>query len=353
MTDKLTELRVIFEHRWSIHVSAILETLRSAGLPEVFIADSREFLLRRGKRIRPLLFLATCEQLNNQGVEAVSKEPFLNAALGLELLHAFVLVHDDVIDRSTTRRGLPSLHNMYCRHFQDPQSGTHTAQSMAVVLGDVLFAEAFNRIITATSGTPHQHAIEFLFLEVVRDTGIGELRDIQMSCEPLENFTESDVTRMYWLKTTRYTIELPLVLAYLMTGGSEEHVKVLTKYAELVGLAFQILNDLSELDSSQTQTNGDILDDKKTWLMVRMMESLDETNRAFLKLCLSQHPRDERFVHKIKLLMEKSQVRQKAVELVERLFEQANSVLQDSDIPKNCSERIRLVGQTMKKLIFP
>jgi len=84
------------------------ERYEYGDLFEPIFFDMCEFVGRKGKRIRPLLFLLTYRALG--GTKVVDDKSLVQAALSLELLHAFVLVHDDLIDRSEKRRGLPTFH---------------------------------------------------------------------------------------------------------------------------------------------------------------------------------------------------------------------------------------------------
>ncbi len=352
MNNALENVRLQFESFWSVYTDVLGNSLISASLPKNITQDAVEFLKRRGKRVRPLLFLLTWVKISNAKAQDKLPDFVLDAAVGLELLHSFVLIHDDVIDRSLTRRGSPTLHMLFSKNFPSAIHSENAAQSLAVVLGDVLFAEALARINHAATNNKSQRLIIPYFLEVVRDTGLGEMLDVHMASGPLKNYVEADVRRMYWLKTTRYTIELPLVLGYLMAGGDEVHLSTLARYAELLGLAFQIRNDLSEIEKSGEDDQSDILHAKKTWLIVRMKDLLDETDRSFLDLCISDHPRDNRLVHKVRLLLEKSGVLPEASQLVESLLQQAAQLLDDSKILPTYKNKIFSVCDDLASIMF-
>jgi geranylgeranyl diphosphate synthase type I len=345
-----------FESAWAKLAQDEIEFLLKGGLGEEVSGDIKDFILRRGKRIRPLLFLATWEAFSGGRVDEAAEHAQMlrNAALALELLHAFVLVHDDVIDKSSTRRGQPTLHRLIEERLGVGDDG-HLARSMALVLGDVLFARSLNLMLEATKTKSCFFKLEKLFLEVVRDTGLGELRDIQMAGENLTLFTLEDVERMYHLKTTRYTIELPLVAGYTLADGDFRHIGIFAEYSRRVGLAFQIMNDLRELQSPngfEDEPEGDLVEEKKTWLFVKTRELLNATDRAFLDSCIESHPRDGRFVYKLKHLMTKAGVEIHAENRIKELIGQAENFVMNSGLQPRFGEKLQGLGKTLKALMF-
>lgn len=345
-----------FENCWAEFANKEKELFSEVDLGDDISGDVVGFILRRGKRIRPLLFLSAWEAFTGLHVdESVDNLPALqNTALALELLHAFVLVHDDVIDRSQTRRGQPTLHRLIRDRLGGGDQG-HLALSMAVVFGDVLFARAFSLMLNATGGLSNANFLRTLFLEVVRDTGLGELRDIQMTDGKIAAFSLEDVERMYHLKTTRYTIELPLSAAYILACDNHNHLGVLAEYSHSIGLAFQITNDLREFQkvvSEEDHLEGDLIEAKKTWLLIKTRDLLGNSDRAFFDVCLESHVRDERFVFKVKHLMEKVAVAEHAAKRISELTAQAECCLTSSDLPPQLAQKLLGLVRDLKSVMF-
>jgi geranylgeranyl pyrophosphate synthase len=100
--------------------------------------DLAEYVGRKGKRIRPLAFLLAYQAFG--GTRPLSDPRLLQCATALELLHTFVLMHDDVIDRSDTRRNLPTFHRLVAQRMGGLEGAMRTGENVAIVMGDIVFA---------------------------------------------------------------------------------------------------------------------------------------------------------------------------------------------------------------------
>jgi geranylgeranyl diphosphate synthase type I len=274
---------------------------------EPLYLDMTEFVGRRGKRIRPLLMLGSYRVFG--GDRALSDPALLRAALSLELLHAFILVHDDVIDRSERRRGLSTLHKLVEERLGRMEGAARTGENVALVIGDILFALALETLRTADFPADRRDAALGHFLRYITDTGAGEVYDILLGTRDIARVSEEDIARMYTLKTTRYTFEAPLVLGALLAGATPEALAELSRLIEPVGLAFQIQNDLIEYQKFKGVNRlrqTDLLEGKKTLLLRVAFDHLDDLDRSFLQLCLSTRTSNDTSVSKIEQLIDKS-----------------------------------------------
>ncbi|NDF17966.1 MAG: hypothetical protein EB079_08390, partial [Verrucomicrobia bacterium] len=227
--------------------------------------DMCEFVGRKGKRVRPLLFALTYRGLG--GTKPIQDPAVLAAALSLELLHAFVLVHDDLIDRSEKRRGLPTFHKLVEQRVGRLSSAERTGHGVAVVVGDLLFALAVETLQTAGFPEPQRGAALGKLLSYITDTGVGEIFDILLGSRDIGRVSAQEIERTYLLKTTRYTFEAPCVLGAILAGAAPEKQDDLARVMEPLGLAFQIQNDLlefSHFDSRDQLLPTDLLEGKKT-----------------------------------------------------------------------------------------
>jgi geranylgeranyl diphosphate synthase type I len=111
---------------------------------EPLYLDMTEFVTRRGKRIRPLLLLGSYRIFG--GEKSFEDNSLLRAALSLELLHAFILIHDDVIDQSERRRRLPTFHKLVEERLGKIDGAARVGGNVAVVVGDILFAMAVDTL---------------------------------------------------------------------------------------------------------------------------------------------------------------------------------------------------------------
>ncbi len=274
---------------------------------EPLYLDMTEFVGRRGKRIRPLLMLGSYRVFG--GERPLGDRELLRAALSLELLHAFILVHDDVIDRSERRRGLSTLHKLVEERLGRIEGAARTGENVALVIGDMLFALAVETLRTADFPADRRDAALGHFLRYITDTGAGEVYDILLGTRDIARVSEEEIGRMYTLKTTRYTFEAPLVLGALLAGANSDALTELSRLIEPVGLAFQIQNDLIEYQKFKGVNRlqqTDLLEGKKTLLLRAAFDHLNDLDRSFLQLCLSTRTSNDTSVSKIEQLIDKS-----------------------------------------------
>jgi len=274
---------------------------------EPLYLDMTEFVGRRGKRIRPMLMLGAYRVFGGQ--RPLDDTALLRAALSLELLHAFILVHDDVIDRSERRRGLSTLHKLVEDRLGRMEGAARTGENVALVIGDMLFALALETLRSADFPADRRDAALGHVLRYITDTGAGEVYDILLGTRDIARVSEEEIARMYTLKTTRYTFEAPLVLGALLAGAETEALAELARLIEPVGLAFQIQNDLLEYQKFKGVNRlrqTDLLEGKKTLLLRAAFDHLDDLDRSFLQLCLSTRTSNDTSVSKIEQLIDKS-----------------------------------------------
>jgi geranylgeranyl diphosphate synthase type I len=329
------------------------ERYEFGDLFEPVFFDMCEFVGRKGKRIRPLLFLLTYRALG--GKKGWADKSLIQAALSLELLHAFVLVHDDLIDRSEKRRGLPTFHKLVEQRQGRMSHAERTGQGVALVVGDLLFALSVETLQQSDfEPAPRQQALAKL-LSYVTDTGVGEIFDILLGSRDIGRVTRDEIELTYLLKTTRYTFEAPCVIGALLAGASSEKADDLARVMEPLGLAFQIQNDLleiSHLDGKDQLLPTDLLEGKKTLLMLEAYQRLGEVDRSFLQMCFHSAARNEASISKVQDLLRKSGAIQAMQERCRSLFEQANQVLAQSHLTEaeqaSIAEAIAWVRQTVR-----
>jgi geranylgeranyl diphosphate synthase type I len=297
---------------------------------EPLYLDLSEFVCRKGKRIRPLLFLLGYRVF---GGERSFRDPsLLKAAISVELLHAFILMHDDIIDRAERRRGLPTFHKLVEERLGKPGRSEDVGKNVALVVGDMLFALAVETLHATDFSPEFRQAALSRFLHYVSDTGCGEIYDILLGARDVSRVSEEEITRMYTLKTTRYTFEAPLVLGGILAGAAPDLLTQVEPFTDPLGLAFQIQNDLQEYnyynpDDISQQT--DLLEGKKTLLLRHAYERLSELDRSFLQLCLATGKLNDSSVLKIRELIDKSGAIPALRQKTEQLFAQAATRLRE------------------------
>ncbi len=309
---------------------------------EPLYLDMTEFVARRGKRIRPMLFLGSYRIFG--GERLFDDSSLLRSALSLELLHAFILIHDDVIDQSERRRGLPTFHKLVEERLGKLDGAARVGGNVAVVVGDILFAMALDTLRSTDFPRELRDAALSHFLRYISDTGAGEVYDILLGTRDIARVEEADITRMYTLKTTRYTFEAPLVLGALLAGANAELLQELAELIEPVGLAFQIQNDLIEYHQFKgvdRLRQTDILEGKKTLLLRVAYDHLDDLDRSFLQLCLSTRASNDASISKIEQLIDKSGAVGLLTQRMEGLFQKAEAALKASSFTPEQGDGLR------------
>ncbi|EKD58705.1 MAG: hypothetical protein ACD_56C00065G0001 [uncultured bacterium] len=230
----------------------------------------KKIALSGGKRVRGALL---CQSY--LGFGGKDKRKIVKAAAAIELIHLFLLIHDDIIDRGRIRHGQPTLHLMLAKKFQKKlgeSEALHFGNSMAIIVGDMLYAIAIK--IISEAGFEQGATLSALskLQSVVNTTIVGQSQDIGISYK--SRVTEDEVLSMYENKTARYTFEGPLHIGALLAGCSDKKIfELLSEYAINLGIAFQIQDDILGVFSSEEKTgkssSSDIEEGKKTLLVIK------------------------------------------------------------------------------------
>ncbi len=159
----------------------------------------------------------------------------LNASVAIEIFQTSILIHDDIIDLSPTRRGKPT--------FYKALGGDHHAISQAICIGDIGFFIA-SRLISNSKFPENRinRAVSF-FAEMVIQTGWGEMLDVELPRLP-KDMTEEAVLKIHKLKTSYYTFIYPLNIGAVLGGATSSLLKNFETFGENLGLAFQIQDDI-------------------------------------------------------------------------------------------------------------
>lgn len=201
-----------------------------------------------GKRIRPMLTLATCEALGVDYNRAV------NQALAIEMFHNFTLLHDDVMDKSEVRRGRPTVHLRW-------------NEQTAILSGDAMLTLA-TIILSRGAGDKLAEVLD-LFNKTAMEVYEGQQYD--MDYEHRKSVSVDEYLEMIRLKTS-VLIGCATRMGAIMAGASEEVSRAFYDYGEKLGLAFQLRDDYLDTFGDPTMfgkaIGGDIVNDKKTWLLI-------------------------------------------------------------------------------------
>ncbi len=289
-------------------------------------AGIRDFLSRDGKRIRPALFLIS--YLGYTKRRKFSYEKLLRCSLSQELLHDFLLIHDDVIDRSALRRGKPTLHRVFNSGTGAP-AGSELGPNLSIVAGDIVFALAIDALMSFDEAPSRKERALKVFTGAAASTGMGEFIDVLNNIKKIEKITEKDVFLTYTLKTAKYTFEGPLLTGAVLAGAPEEEIKKLSKLGIVLGQAFQIQDDLLDMFSSSKKIGKPVLSDlnesKKTLLVWKAYQSLAGKDKKLIKHLLEKEKKTYGDLLRFRKLIKSSGADKYCLEKALSLLEEADS----------------------------
>jgi len=203
----------------------------------------------------------------------------LPAALALELAHAFILIHDDLIDGSDIRRGADSLPRRLDEAMGGSRGGNFRGRDVALVAGDVLYSLAMESLTQAEAPPEQLLSASREFMRAALDTGRGALLEIRAARTPPGQLALDGVEEMYALKTGAYTFRLPVRLAAVFAGAGEGIS--LESFSRPAGIAFQLSNDRQGLRDwlAGGPLPDDLRDGRPIWAAVWAWHRADAATR--------------------------------------------------------------------------
>ncbi|MBR1994260.1 MAG: polyprenyl synthetase family protein [Alistipes sp.] len=288
--------------------------------PELLYTPIAYSLSGGGKRLRPVLLLLT------HGLFSESVHEALPAAAAVEVFHNFTLLHDDIMDNASLRRGKPSVHAKW-------------GQNVAILSGDAMMIYAYKLL----SRVQHPRLQEVLTVFNQTALEVCEGQQYDMDFEQKQKVSVVEYMRMIELKTS-VLLAGSVVIGALLGGASEEECRALRRFGVELGLAFQLQDDL--LDSYGDQElgkaiGGDILEGKKTYLMVTAMSHGDESQRETLrKTHLDATLSDQEKIARVKAVYDALDVKRLTEQQIGLRFERALAQLDTLSVP---AERVQVL----------
>ena len=253
----------------------------------VLFNNIQDFVLRDGKRIRPILFI-----IGYLGFSRKAAAHLYTCALSFELLHDFTLIHDDIIDKSETRRGKPAVHTMLNHYLTRFKKLKFNGQDLAIVIGDILYAIAIHAFLSIKEDLQRKENALKKFIETTIYTGAGEFSELLCGAEDIEAITKHDIYKIYDLKTAYYTFASPLIIGAELAGAHQEDLAKLSTYGVYLGRAFQIKDDISGMFASEEAIGKSVLSDlqeaKKTILVWFAHRYSAERDRSTIQRILAK-----------------------------------------------------------------
>jgi geranylgeranyl diphosphate synthase type I len=271
-------------------------------------AEALTVALGTGKRLRPALVCWAFEAHGGRDVTGV-----LGAGVAVELVHTCALVHDDVIDRSATRRGAPSLHARFAALHASTWTGSPDAYgtAVAILLGDVLLAAADAHLLAAAVAPAALAAAHDVFTRMRIEVMAGQFLDVDAAARG--EASRERALSVATLKSGRYSVSRPLQLGALLAGASATQAAALAAVGDPLGRAFQLRDDLLGVFGDPAETGksdaSDLAEGKRTLLVAETLARLDGAPRERFLAGLGDAALSAEEAMALRALMERSGAR--------------------------------------------
>ena len=263
-----------------------------------------------GKRIRPRLCMTAYSLFKDTFTDEI-----LSPAAAIEVFHSFTLIHDDIMDKADVRRGVPTVYRKW-------------DENTAILSGDVMSIESYRLIAKAPASVLPQ-ALN-LFSKTAAEVCEGQQYD--MDFEDMPHVPMQDYLKMIGLKTA-VLIACAAKMGALIAGADENKCELLYRYGYDLGLAFQIADDWLDTYGDPAvfgkAIGGDIVNNKKSWLMTRAFEKADQASRekltAAMNMSVETEIQKEAKIAEVKNIYAALGVGEEAKQEITRLHAQAFS----------------------------
>jgi geranylgeranyl diphosphate synthase type II len=263
-----------------------------------------------GKRVRPVLMLLVYNLYKDDLQKA------LPVALGVETYHNYTLLHDDVMDRADVRRGHPCVHKVW-------------NENTAILSGDSMLVMAYQ--LVAQCQSEHLKEVLDLFTQTALEIGEGQQYDVDF--EQRMDVRPEEYVEMIRLKTS-VLLACAMKLGAIMAGVPEKDAELMYGIGESVGLAFQLQDDMLDVygdyETFGKRIGGDILCNKKTYMLIKALEGANAEQRAELERWLmATDYNEEEKIAAVKALYDSIGVREICQSLINDYFKKAQTLLDE------------------------
>lgn len=299
------------------------------------VEEVRRFVQNGGKRVRPAFTYAAYIACGGRAHEAI-----LYASAAVEVVHAFALIHDDIIDSSPLRRGHPSAHKVF-EDFHKKRGFTGSSPffgiSAAILAGDLALSFADELLNTSPFPSERIRKAKNYFDINKKQVILGEYLDVIASCK--KQVTEADVLKILEYKTAKYTVERPLHIGAALAGASEDVYKTLSEYGIPLGQAFQIQDDILGTFGREEElgkpTDSDIKEGKRTILIVKAYEFCNLSERKILDHVLGNKKATSSQIESVRLIIKRSGAFDYSNDFANKLLLQAKRSIENANLTKD------------------
>ena len=298
--------------------------------PASLYEPNEYFLKLGGKRIRPVLCL-----MGNELFDEI-KEDAWHAATAIELFHNFTLIHDDIMDKAPLRRGMESVHTKF-------------GENTALLAGDVMIIVAYDHLNKINA--PQLHKIIRIFNSAAKIVCEGQQLDMDFakktsSGDKTDIVLMDEYLKMIELKTS-VLLAASLKMGAILGGAGERNQNLLYEFGKKLGIAFQVQDDYLDAfgnpDKFGKQIGGDIIANKKTFLLIHTLETANAIQRKELDKLMAGNSPDK--VEKVVELFKECKADEWAIGLKNKYLDEALVHLEDIAVLSNRKEPLKELAQ--------
>jgi geranylgeranyl diphosphate synthase type I len=335
--DALVDLKSKIDKEIELFFDCKIKQVKDQKKPDELlemVENLRDFVLRSGKRIRPILFY--CGYVIAGGKD---KEKILRAASSIELIHSFLLIHDDIIDQDDFRHGGLSMHCEYRKKCKNEDS-KHFEISMAIIVGDLAYS--FGCEVLSELDLSPDLKIKAInkINQIISNTAAGEAADVVLSVN--SDFGVDKIIEMQKYKTAKYTIEGPLHLGAVLAGADNEFLKSLSRFAIPLGVAFQIQDDIIGIFGDEKKigkpVGSDIIEGKKTLLVAKALEVANEKQKNIILSALGNKEINFDDIEDVRKIIKETKSLEYSKIQTEKLIEFSKKHLEEIKASNECKE---------------
>jgi geranylgeranyl diphosphate synthase type II len=285
------------------------------------------FLKLGGKRIRPVLCL-----MGNELFDEIKPDAW-HLGTAIELFHNFTLIHDDIMDKAPLRRGMETVHSKY-------------GDSTALLAGDVMLVTAYEELNKIS--VEYLKSILSLFNKTAKEVCEGQQLD--MDFEKTDNVSMDAYINMITLKTS-VALAASLQTGAILGGAGQRNQHLLYEFGKKLGVAFQVQDDYLDAfgnpDKFGKQVGGDILSNKKTFLLLHAIETGSATQQKELKELLAGN--GEKKIEKVLQIFRDCKADEWALQLKNKYLDEAFTHLEDIAVLSKRKEPLRELAHFLVK----
>lgn len=363
-----TRLAGLIQERLNDRIAEHRQLLKPLGRDADPLLDEARGFLTGGKRFRAqfaVLGFRAIRPLNLADKITHDFSRILDAACALELFHAAALIHDDIIDRSATRRGRPATHEHFSQlHAINEWRGVadHFGVSGAILLGDLLQSWADELFQNACEATPDRAAARVArehFNRMRSEVAVGQYLDVWE--EQQSTFAAHDVqlersTRVLVYKSAKYSVEAPLLIGAALAGATPDQEQALADFGLPVGVAFQLRDDMLGVFGDEEITGkpsgDDLVEGKRTVLVTLARKDLPQTQRGIFDELVGSPDLTAEQIQVLQQTIRDSGAAHQVEEMISRNVTRATNSLCEAPIDNRVTQQLARMAELATQRMF-